>query len=124
MVRAGEESGKLDQTFLFLADYIDRSYEVASKVRNGRAHLSAIHFIVVFIAVMILMLVVVIPNIGNILTQDGGTLPVYTQITCSMRVRSWSTTAYLCSWRSLSAATLCIRYAQTDAGGQTCGRRA
>ncbi len=25
MVKAGEESGKLDQTFLYLADYIDRS---------------------------------------------------------------------------------------------------
>src|SRR3989344_5079261 len=27
MVRSGEESGKLDQTFLYLADYIDRTYE-------------------------------------------------------------------------------------------------
>ncbi|HXK31787.1 MAG TPA: type II secretion system F family protein, partial [Candidatus Paceibacterota bacterium] len=35
MVRAGEESGKLDQTFLFLADYIDRSYELGSKARNA-----------------------------------------------------------------------------------------
>ena len=35
MVRAGEESGKLDQTFLFLADYIDRSYELTSKARNA-----------------------------------------------------------------------------------------
>src|SRR3989344_9548747 len=33
MVRAGEESGKLDQTFLFLADYLDRSYELTSKAR-------------------------------------------------------------------------------------------
>src|SRR6185295_9414414 len=35
MVRAGEESGKLDQTFLFLADYIDRSYELTAKARNA-----------------------------------------------------------------------------------------
>src|SRR6185312_15665777 len=35
MVRAGEESGKLDQTFMFLADYIDRSYELESKARNA-----------------------------------------------------------------------------------------
>src|SRR3989344_5023614 len=35
MVRSGEESGKLDQTFLFLADYIDRSFELASKARSA-----------------------------------------------------------------------------------------
>jgi type II secretory pathway component PulF len=35
MVRSGEESGKLDQTFLYLADYIDRSYELSSKARNA-----------------------------------------------------------------------------------------
>src|SRR3989344_1370091 len=35
MVRAGEESGKLDQTFSFLADYLDRTYEVGVKARNA-----------------------------------------------------------------------------------------
>src|SRR3989338_11054729 len=31
MVRAGEESGKLDEVFNYLADYLDRTYEVTSK---------------------------------------------------------------------------------------------
>src|SRR3989344_1641267 len=31
MVRAGEETGKLDETFLFLADYLDRNYELTQK---------------------------------------------------------------------------------------------
>src|SRR3989338_9214341 len=31
MVRAGEESGKLDETFAFLADYLDRNYEITQK---------------------------------------------------------------------------------------------
>src|SRR3989344_4848733 len=35
MVKAGEESGKLNETFLYLADYLDRSYEVTSKARNA-----------------------------------------------------------------------------------------
>ncbi|MEK9176750.1 MAG: type II secretion system F family protein, partial [Patescibacteria group bacterium] len=35
MVRAGEESGKLDETFLYLADYLDRSYEILSKASNA-----------------------------------------------------------------------------------------
>src|SRR3989338_6315146 len=35
MVRAGEEAGKLDETFSFLADYLDRNYEITQKARNA-----------------------------------------------------------------------------------------
>lgn len=78
MVRAGEESGKLDQTFLFLADYIDRTYELTSKAKNALVYPAFISL--TFVAVMILMLTVVIPKIGSILQDSGGTLPIYTKI--------------------------------------------
>lgn len=78
MVRAGEESGKLDQTFLFLADYIDRSYELTSKARNALIYPAFILF--TFFAVMTLMLTVVIPKIGSILAESGQELPIYTKI--------------------------------------------
>ncbi len=78
MVRAGEESGKLDQTFLFLADYIDRSYELTAKARNALIYPAFI--MVTFVGVMVLMLTVVIPKIGSILSDSGQELPVYTQI--------------------------------------------
>ena len=35
MVRAGEESGKLNESFLFLADYMDRDYEMRQKVKTN-----------------------------------------------------------------------------------------
>ncbi|MEK7162328.1 MAG: type II secretion system F family protein [Patescibacteria group bacterium] len=35
MVRSGEESGKLEEVFLYLADYLERSYELLSKARNA-----------------------------------------------------------------------------------------
>lgn len=78
MVRAGEESGKLDQTFLFLADYIDRSYELTSKARNALIYPAFI--MLTFIAVMGLMLTVVIPKIGQILLDSGQQLPLITAI--------------------------------------------
>lgn len=78
MVRAGEESGKLDQTFLFLADYIDRSYELTAKARNALIYPAFI--MLTFIAVMTLMLTVVIPKIGSILADSGQALPLYTQL--------------------------------------------
>lgn len=78
MVRSGEESGKLDQTFLFLADHIDRSYELTSKARNALIYPAFI--MLTFVAVMGLMLTVVIPKIGEILTDSGSELPLYTAI--------------------------------------------
>jgi type IV pilus assembly protein PilC len=78
MVKAGEESGKLDETFLFLADYLDRNYEVTSKVKNALIYPAFVVF--TFIAVMSLMLTVVIPKIGGILQSSGQKVPVYTQV--------------------------------------------
>lgn len=78
MVKAGEEAGKLDETFGYLADYLERSYEVVSKARS--AFIYPIFVIVVFIAVMVLMLVAVIPNLTSILKESGQPIPVYTQV--------------------------------------------
>lgn len=78
MVRSGEESGKLDQTFLYLADYIDRSYELTSKARNALVYPGFI--MLTFIGVMTLMLTVVIPKIGAIIADSGQELPFITSL--------------------------------------------
>jgi type IV pilus assembly protein PilC len=78
MVKSGEESGKLDQTLLYLADYLDRTHEVTSKVKSALIYPAFIVF--TFVAVMILMLVVVIPKISSILTEAGRAIPFYTRI--------------------------------------------
>lgn len=78
MVRAGEESGKLDQTFSYLADYLERSYEVTSKAKHALIYPAFV--IITFIGVMILMLTVIIPKITPILTESGQELPIYTKM--------------------------------------------
>lgn len=78
MVRAGEEAGKLDETFVFLADYLDRTYEVTNKARNALIYPAFV--ISTFIVVMILMLTLVIPRISTILIEAGQEIPVYTQV--------------------------------------------
>ncbi len=78
MVKAGEESGKLDQTFLYLADYLDRSYEVTSKARNALIYPAFV--IGVFIIVMILMFTTVIPKLSGVLTESGQVIPTYTKV--------------------------------------------
>jgi len=78
MVRAGEESGKLSETFGYLADYLDRSYEVVNKASNALIY--PIFVIGIFFAVMALMLTLVIPKISAVLLDSGQPIPLYTQI--------------------------------------------
>ncbi len=78
MVKAGEESGKLNEVFDYLADYLDRSFELVSKVRGALIYPAFVF--ITFIVVMILMFTMVIPKISGILLDSGGSIPVYTQI--------------------------------------------
>ncbi len=82
MVRAGEESGNLSNTFLYLADYLDRTYELITKTRNALIYPAFV--ITVFIIVMILMLTVVVPKLSAIILETGKELPIYTKITIGL----------------------------------------
>lgn len=78
MVKAGEESGKLSETFTFLADYLERSYELVTRAKNALIYPAFI--VVSFIVVMILMLVFVIPRLSDILLESGQEIPIYTKV--------------------------------------------
>jgi type IV pilus assembly protein PilC len=78
MVKAGEESGKLDETFQYLADYLDRTYELTSKVKGALIYPAFV--VVTFITVMILMFTMVIPKISGILVDSGAEIPSYTKV--------------------------------------------
>ncbi len=81
LVRAGEESGKINETFAHLADHLDRSYELTIRTRNALIYPS---FVVgTFIVVMILMLTMVIPRLSEILLETGQKLPIYTKLVIS-----------------------------------------
>ena len=78
MVRAGEESGHIDQSFSYLADYMDRTYEVSSKAKNALIYPAFVIF--TFIAVMVLMFTVIVPKIGVIIKESTAEIPIYTKI--------------------------------------------
>jgi type IV pilus assembly protein PilC len=78
MVKAGEESGKLDETFNYLADYLDRTYEVTSKAKNALIYPAFV--IATFLGVMILMFSVIIPKIASMITDSGQEIPIYTKV--------------------------------------------
>ncbi|MBI2048688.1 MAG: type II secretion system F family protein [Parcubacteria group bacterium] len=78
LVRAGEEAGKLDETFAFLADYLDRNYEITQKARNALIYPAFVF--TTFIVVMVLMMTLVIPRLAAILDEVGQNIPVYTRV--------------------------------------------
>ena len=78
MVKVGEETGKLNQTFAHLAEYLDRQYSLTSKTRNALIY--PVFVIVTFFVVMGLMFVVVIPKLSAIILDSGQVVPIYTRI--------------------------------------------
>ncbi len=78
MVKAGEESGKLNETFNYLADYLDRTYELIGKAKGALIYPAFV--IMTFVTVMILMFTMVIPKISAILVDSGQDIPIYTKI--------------------------------------------
>ncbi len=78
MVKSGEESGKLDEIFNYLADYMDRTYEVTSKAKNALIYPAFI--ILTFMGVMVLMFTVIIPKIALMIKDSGQDVPIYTKI--------------------------------------------
>jgi type IV pilus assembly protein PilC len=82
MVKAGEESGRLTQTFSYLADYLDRQYQLNSKTKNALIYPS---FVVgIFFVVMAMMFVFIIPKLSAIINESGVEPPFFTKIIMAM----------------------------------------
>ncbi len=115
MVRAGEESGKLDETFLFLADYLDRNYELLSKARNALIYPAFV--IVTFISVMALMLTLVIPKVSAILIESGQEIPFFTKIVIGLSniLLDYGIFVFILL---VAGGVLLIRYAKTESGSR------
>jgi type IV pilus assembly protein PilC len=119
MVKAGEESGKLDETFSYLADYLDRNYEITSKTRNALIYPAFI--MITFIGVMVLMLTVIIPNISGMLDQVGQSVPLYTQIIIGFSnfLRAYWILLVIIL---IAAAGFLYRYGKTETGAEVLSR--
>jgi len=78
MVKVGEETGKLNQTFLHLAEYLDRQYALTSKTKNALIYPAFV--VVTFFVVMTLMFTIVIPKLATIILDSGQDPPIFTKI--------------------------------------------
>ncbi|MDA3802592.1 MAG: type II secretion system F family protein [Patescibacteria group bacterium] len=78
IVRSGETSGKLDDVLNYLADEMEKAYDTTSKIKTAMIY--PIFVVAGLVAVGIVLMVYVIPNITSILTQTGAQLPLSTRI--------------------------------------------
>lgn len=78
IIRSGETSGRLDEALGYLADEMEKDYDMMSKVRGAM-----IYPIFVFsglLVVGIVMMVFVVPKLTDILLETGAELPLATKI--------------------------------------------
>ncbi|MEI6835489.1 MAG: type II secretion system F family protein [Candidatus Falkowbacteria bacterium] len=75
---AGQISGKLDEVLNYLADEMEKSYDMASKVKGAMIY--PIFILVGLIGVAIVLMVYVIPNLTSVLTESGAELPFATRV--------------------------------------------
>ena len=78
MVRAGEVGGALDETLVRLADTLEASVRLRSKVKSAMAYPMVV--LVLIITIVTGMLVFVVPIFEGMYAELGGSLPLPTQL--------------------------------------------
>ena len=78
MVRAGEVAGNLDEVLTRLADFLEASGKLKSKIQSAMVY--PLVMVVVGAGIMTVLMVKVIPEITSMFTQQGKTLPWNTRL--------------------------------------------
>lgn len=78
IIRSGETSGKLDEVLNYLADEMEKAYDMSSKVRGAMIY--PIFILVGLAGVAVVLLIYVIPNLTSMLTESGAELPFATRV--------------------------------------------
>lgn len=81
-VRAGEESGKLDETFERLKDYYEKSDAVSSKVASAMVYPAML--IAVAVVVVTIIMVFAVPVFEKSFASQGNELPLPTKLLIAM----------------------------------------
>lgn len=78
VIKSGETSGRLDEVLNYLADEMEKDYDMSSKIKGAMIYPAFV--LGGLFVVGILMMVVVVPKLTSILTENGGSLPLSTRV--------------------------------------------
>ncbi|MBI5421491.1 MAG: type II secretion system F family protein [Parcubacteria group bacterium] len=76
MVRSGEVGGRLEETMVYLADYLENEDDISSKVKN--AFIYPAFILLVFVAAVILIVTMVLPSLKTVFEESNAKLPLLT----------------------------------------------
>lgn len=90
MVQSGESAGKLSESFKYLAEHLERDYNLINRIKGAMIYPA----LIVFAALAILFLVTffVVPSLTEVLAETGAELPAITKIVISFTqlLRKWA----------------------------------
>lgn len=78
VIRSGETSGRLDEVLTYLADEMEKDYDMTSKIKGALIYPAFV--LTGLFAVGVVMMVVVVPKLTAVLEETGAELPTSTQI--------------------------------------------
>jgi type IV pilus assembly protein PilC len=78
LVMSGEVSGSLDKSLLYLADQQEKDYELKGKVKSAMTY--PVFVLTALVGISLMMFKFVLPNLTSVLLEQGGTLPLTTQM--------------------------------------------
>ncbi len=77
-IRAGEQSGNIEHSFQEMANYYEKSYKNADKIKSAMSY--PIFVVCVAIVVLVVVMVMVVPALTSTFADLGGELPLCTKI--------------------------------------------
>jgi len=78
IIKSGEVSGRLQEVLLYLADQMEKDYDLKSKIKGAMIY--PIFIVCSLVAIGALMMIFVVPKLTDMLTQTGAELPLATRI--------------------------------------------
>jgi len=82
LIRAGESSGSLDVMLARCGKYLENSYKLKKLVKSSMTYPIAV--VIIAVGVVAMMLLFVIPKFEEMITSNGGELPLPTKIVINM----------------------------------------
>ncbi len=78
IIKSGETSGKLDEVLNYLADELEKDYDMTAKIKGAMIYPA---FVLTGLGVVgVVMMVFVVPKLTGIMQETGGELPIATKI--------------------------------------------
>jgi type IV pilus assembly protein PilC len=77
MIKSGETSGRLEEVLEYLADQMEKDYDLVARIKGAMIYPALI--LVGMVGIGILMMVYILPKLTPMLTESGAKLPAITQ---------------------------------------------